>query len=292
MGSTRTVKTANGRSLGVHDGGDPGGAPVVIHHGTPGSGLLYAPGEALAREQGIRLIGYDRPGYGDSTRVPGRSIADCAADVGAIADALGLDRYTSWGISGGGPHVLACAALCDSRLTAVASLAAVAPWNSDGLDWLAGMGDSNIDEFDAVLAGETALRPLLDRDRAEMLAAAPNELVTVWESLLGDEDRAVLSEEFAAYILAAGALGLRDGVDGWLDDNLAFVESWGFAPESVNRPVLLLHGADDRFVPVSHGRWLAARIPGVEARITEADGHLTLFERRLREVNEWLLSHS
>jgi pimeloyl-ACP methyl ester carboxylesterase len=292
MGSTRIVETAGGRSLGVHDGGDPGGAPVVIHHGTPGSGLLYAPAEALAREQGIRLIGYDRPGYGDSTRVPGRSIADCAADVGAIADALELDRYTSWGISGGGPHVLACAALCDDRLTAVASLAAVAPWNSDGLDWLAGMGDSNIDEFDAVLAGETALRPLLDRDRAEMLAAAPNELVTVWESLLGDEDRSVLSEEFAAYILAAGALGLRDGVDGWLDDNLAFVEPWGFAPESVNRPVLLLHGADDRFVPVSHGRWLAARIPGVEARITEADGHLTLFERRLREVNEWLLSHS
>jgi len=292
MGSTRTVETANGRSLGVHEGGDPGGAPVVIHHGTPGSGLLYARAEALAREQGIRLIGYDRPGYGDSTRASGRSIADCAADVGAIADALGLDRYTSWGISGGGPHVLACAALCDDRLTAVASLAAVAPWNSDGLDWLAGMGDSNIDEFDAVLAGETALRPLLDRDRAEMLAAAPNELVTVWSSLLGDEDRSVLSEEFAGFILAAGTLGLRDGVDGWLDDNLAFVEPWGFAPESVNRPVLLLHGADDRFVPVSHGRWLADRIPGVEARITDADGHLTLFERRLREVNEWLLSHS
>jgi pimeloyl-ACP methyl ester carboxylesterase len=291
MGSTRTVETANGRRLGVHEGGDPGGAPVVIHHGTPASGLLYARSEALAREQGIRLIGYDRPGYGDSTRVPGRSIADCAADVGAIADALGLDRYTSWGISGGGPHVLACAALCDDRLTAVASLAAVAPWNSDGLDWLAGMGESNVEEFDAVLAGETALRPLLDRDRAEMLAAAPNELVTVWESLLGDEDRSVLSEEFAAYILAAGALGLRDGVDGWLDDNLAFVESWGFEPESINRPVLLLHGADDRFVPVSHGRWLAARIPGVEARITDADGHLTLIERRLREVNEWLLSH-
>jgi pimeloyl-ACP methyl ester carboxylesterase len=291
MGSTRTVETANGRRLGVHEGGDPGGAPVVIHHGTPASGLPYARSEALAREQGIRLIGYDRPGYGDSTRLPGRSIADCAADVGAIADALGLDRYTSWGISGGGPHVLACAALCDDRLTAVASLAAVAPWNSDGLDWLAGMGESNVEEFDAVLAGETALRPLLDRDRAEMLAAAPNELVTVWESLLGDEDRSVLSEEFAAYILAAGALGLRDGVDGWLDDNLAFVESWGFEPESINRPVLLLHGADDRFVPVSHGRWLAARIPGVEARITDADGHLTLIERRLREVNEWLLSH-
>ena len=292
MASTRTVETADGRNLGVYEGGDATGAPVLIHHGTPASGLLYARADALAREQGIRLIGYDRPGYGDSTRAPGRTIADCAADVGAIADALGLDRYTSWGISGGGPHVLACAALCDERLTAVASLAAVAPWDSEGLDWLAGMGESNVDEFDAVLAGETALRPLLERDRAEMLAAAPSDLVTVWSSLLGEEDRSVLSEEFAGYILASGALGLRDGVDGWLDDNLACVQPWGFAPESIDRPVLLLHGTDDRFVPVSHGRWLAARIPGVEAWIAAADGHLTLLARRLHEVNEWLLSHS
>jgi pimeloyl-ACP methyl ester carboxylesterase len=292
MATTHTVKTADGRNLGVHEGGDASGAPVVVHHGTPASGLLYSRAEALAREQGIRLIGYDRPGYGDSTRAPGRTIADCAADVGAIADALGLDRYTSWGISGGGPHVLACAALCDERLTAVASLAAVAPWEAEGLDWLAGMGESNVEEFDAVLAGETALRPVLDRDRAEMLAAAPSDLVNVWSTLLGEEDRSVLSEEFAGYILASSAHGLRDGVDGWLDDNLAFVQPWGFAPESINRPVLLLHGTDDRFVPVSHGRWLAARIPGVEPLIAAADGHLTLLERRLHEVNEWLLAHS
>ncbi len=290
--TTRTIETADGRTLGLYEGGDPSGAPVVMHHGSPGSGLLYARHDVLAREQGIRLIGYDRPGYGDSARVPGRAIANCAADVDAIADALGLERYTSWGISGGGPHVLACAALCDERLTAVASLAAVAPWGAEGLDWLAGMGESNVEEFDAVLAGEAALRPPLERDRAEMLAAAPSDLVTVWSSLLGEEDRSVLSEEFAGFILESGAVGLRDGVDGWLDDNLAFVQPWGFAPDAINRPVLLLHGADDRFVPVSHGRWLAARIPGVEPRITDADGHLTLLERRPREVNEWLLSHS
>jgi pimeloyl-ACP methyl ester carboxylesterase len=289
---TRTIETADGRTLGLYEGGDPSGAPVVIHHGTPGSGLLYAETEALAREQGVRLIGYDRPGYGDSSRAPGRTVASCAADVNTIADALDLDRYTSWGLSGGGPHVLACAALCDERLTAVASLAAVAPWDSEGLDYLAGMGEANVEEFDAVLAGEAALRPVLDRDRAEMLAAAPSELVNVWSSLLGEQDRSVLSEEFAGYILDSGALGTRDGVDGWLDDNLAFVQPWGFTPASIDRPVLLLHGTDDRFVPVSHGRWLAAHIPGVEARISAADGHLTLLERRMHEVNDWLLSHS
>jgi pimeloyl-ACP methyl ester carboxylesterase len=292
MAATRTVETADGRSLGVHEGGDPEGAPVVVHHGSPGSGLFYPTADTLAREGGIRLIGYDRPGYGNSTRAAGRSVADCAADVDAIADALGLDRYASWGISGGGPHALACAALCDERLTGVASLAAVAPWGAEGLDWLAGMGESNIEEFDAVLAGETALRPALERDRAELLAAAPAELVEVWSTLLGPEDRSVLTEELAAFLVESAALGLRDGVDGWLDDNFAFVKPWGFDVTSVDRPVLLLHGGDDRFVPVSHGRWLADRIPGVEARITDADGHLTLVERRVGEVHEWLLSHA
>src|SRR4051812_47682717 len=127
----------------MHEAGDPDGLPVVVHHGTPASGLLYDVHVELAREQGIRLIGYDRPGYGPSDRHIGRSVADAASDVSAIADSLGLDRYGSWGISGGGPHVLACAALCDERLVAAASLAAVAPYGAQGLDWLEGVGEEN-----------------------------------------------------------------------------------------------------------------------------------------------------
>ena len=127
-----------------------------MHHGTPSSGLLYDVHAALAADQGIRLIGYDRPGYGGSTRAPGRRVVDCVADVHAIADGLGLDRFATWGISGGGPHALACAALCDERLVATASLAAVAPYEADGLDWLEGMGESNHAEFGKVLDGEDA----------------------------------------------------------------------------------------------------------------------------------------
>lgn len=273
----------------IHEGGDPGGVPVLMHHGTPGSGLLYAGHDALAREQGIRLIGYDRPGYGASSRHAGRAISDCVADVEAIADALGLERFASWGISGGGPHALACAALCSDRLVAVASLASVAPYGAEGLDWLAGMGESNVEEFDAVLAGEAALRPLLERDRDELLQAMPEMLVSAWETLLGPEDRAVLSGELAEFLVDSCAHGLQPGVDGWLDDNLTFVRDWGFELGAIDRPVLLLHGDDDRFVPVSHAHWLAERIPGVEARIDARDGHLTLLERRVREAHEWLL---
>ena len=288
----QTIATAEGRTLAVHSDGDPAGFPVVMHHGTPSSGLLYERHVELAHEQGIRLVGYDRPGYGGSAREPGRSVSDCAADVDAIADALRLDRFATWGISGGGPHALACAALCDRRLVAAASLAAVAPQDAEGLDWLAGMGDENHIEFGHAAAGEEQLRTYLAAEAEEIRAAGPERLVAVMETLLGPEDRAVLSGAFAEYLLKADRHGLADGVDGWVDDDLAFLAPWGFELSSIDRPVLLLHGDDDRFVPVAHGRWLADHIPGVEARIDAADGHLTLIERRLREVNEWLLAHS
>ena len=288
----QTIQTRDKRSLDVHEAGDPAGFPVIHHHGTPSAGLPYDTHAALAREQGIRLIGYDRPGYGNSTRAKGRRVADCVADVMEIADTLELGRFATWGISGGGPHALACAALCDERLAATASLAAVAPYDANGLDWLEGMGDSNHVELARVHDGEEALRGFCESKAVAMLAAGPKELVQVLETLLGAEDRAVLTGRFAEYLLACDHHGLASGVDGWVDDDFAFLGPWGYDVTDIATPVLLLHGEDDRFVPVSHGHWLAARIPGVEARIAADDGHLTLIERRMREVNEWLLSHN
>ncbi len=203
-----------------------------------------------------------------------------------------LDRFATWGISGGGPHALACAALCDRRLVAAASLAAIAPYGAGDLDWLAGMGEENHVEFGHAQAGEDTLRAYLVPEGQQLLDATPDELVAVMETLLGPTDRAVLSGAFAEYLLAADRHALAGGVDGWVDDDLAFLTPWGFELGSIDRPVLLLHGGDDCFVPVSHGHWLADRIPEVEARIEASDGHLSLFEQRMREVNDWLLAHS
>jgi pimeloyl-ACP methyl ester carboxylesterase len=285
------VQTADGRVLEVHEEGDPVGLAVIVHHGTPMSGLQYEPHVELAREQGIRLLGYDRPGYGGSSRHRGRSVADCVVDVHAIADALELERFASWGVSGGGPHVLACAALCDKRLTAVASLAAVAPYGGDGLDWLAGMGEDNVAEFGLALEGEDALRPFVERHSSSHTQGV-EELIEGLRTLIGEADRAVLTGRFAEYFLESDRHAFETGVDGWIDDDLAFAKHWGFELAAIERPVLLLQGDDDLMVPPAHGRWLAARIPGVDARIDAADGHLTLVERRMKEVNEWLLSHS
>jgi pimeloyl-ACP methyl ester carboxylesterase len=290
--TTRIVRAPDGRELALYEGGDANGLPVIVHHGTPSSGLLYGPWVENASSAGIRLIGFDRAGYGGSTRLPGRAVSAAAADVEAIADVLGLDRFATWGISGGGPHALACAALSGERLTACASLAGVAPWGAEDLDWLAGMGEANLAEFDAILAGEPTLRPLVERDRAEMLGTGPDELKQLLDSLLGDADRAVLEGGIAEWMTSTDANGLHHSSDGWIDDDLAFVAPWGFDPAEISRPVLILQGGDDRFVPRSHGEWLAARIPGAEARIDDVNGHLTLLENHVPDVHEWLLANS
>src|SRR3954471_22814819 len=143
---THEIATPDGRTLHVHEAGDPGGRAVVTHHGTPSSGGHYTPHAADAAQRGLRLIGYDRPGYGGSTPHRGRTVADAARDVATILDALGVERFATWGQSGGGPHVLACAALLPDRCAAAASLAGVAPYDAQGLDWLAGQGEMNLAE--------------------------------------------------------------------------------------------------------------------------------------------------
>lgn len=284
---TETIRTPDGRALEVHELGDPNGLPVFVHHGTPGSGGLYPAWET----PGIRLIGYDRAGYGGSSRNPGRTISSIAADIDAIADELGLERFAAWGLSGGGPHALATGALC-SRAVACASLAGVAPYGAEGLDWLAGMGEDNVKEFDLVLAGEDALRPAAERDRGEMMGLSAEQLHQAFDSLLGDADRAVLTGELADFISGNMKNGLREGADGWIDDDLAFVQPWGFSLDAIPCPVLVVQGGDDRFVPKAHGEWLAAHIPGAEAWIDDENGHLTLVQNRVAEAHDWLLAHS
>ena len=285
----RVVRAPDGRELEVFDCGATDGVPVLVHHGTPSSGLPYAPHVRDAEEKGIRLIGYSRPGYGRSTPRPGRTVADAAADVEAICDTLGLERICSWGISGGGPHVLACAALLPERVAAAASLASVAPYGAEGLDWLAGMGESNLDEFGAVAEGRDALTAFLERERARMPRANPEQLLEAWSTLLSEADAAVVTGAFAEYLLETTQHGIGERLDGWLDDDLAFEAPWGFELAQIAVPVQLWQGEQDRFVPYAHGEWLAARIPGVEARLTPEDGHLTLIERRVPEVHAWLL---
>jgi pimeloyl-ACP methyl ester carboxylesterase len=284
------VRTADGRRLRVQEGGAPRGRPVLVHNGTPNSRLLYEPSVRLAEAQGVRMISYDRPGYGGSDRDPGRSVASCAGDVRAIADALGIERLAVWGISGGGPHAIACAALLPDLVPAVGVLASIAPWGAEGLDYFEGMGSENVEDFELTIRDRAAGRAKHEQDRVESLAATPETLYTTIETLLSPVDRGALTPTLTEFLYESTQVGLGPGADGWWDDDLAFAEPWGFELEQIRTPVLLLHGRQDRFVPFSHGEWLAAHIPGVEPRLLDHDGHLTLIENHLEGVHEWLLA--
>jgi pimeloyl-ACP methyl ester carboxylesterase len=284
----RAVRTPDGRTLAVEDAGDSAGRSVLVHLGTPDSRHLYGPWVADAAGRGLRLISYDRPGYGGSTPQPGRSIADCVGDVRAICAALGIDRLAMWGWSGGGPHALACAALLPDLVSAAASLASLAPYEAEGLDYFAGMGQENADDTRLLLTDPEAARDKTDKDREEFLAASASDLAQAFGSLVTPVDAAVLHGGMASWLAYAIHDGLAPGSQGWWDDSRAHLDPWGFELADITVPVLLLHGRQDNFVPFGHGQWLATHIPGVEARLLDNDGHLTLAEHRIGEVHAWL----
>lgn len=288
----RSVTTSDGRTLTVREGGDPEGFPILAIAGTPGSSMLYEPHSRDAAERGIRLFSYDRPGYGGSTRQKGRSVADCAQDIAAVCDALGVERFCVWGISGGGPHALAAGALLPERLIAVAVLASTAPYDAEGLDFFEGMGELNVEEFGKIFEGEEAHRASMEKERQDLLTATPEQLLELWQTLLGPSDREVATGELAAFLLDHMRAGIGPSGDGWIDDAVAFVTPWGFDLASIRVPVQLWQGEQDSFVPYGHGVWLAEHIPGVDARLTAEDGHLTLAERRVPEVHGWLLAQA
>ena len=283
------ISTGDGRRLQILEQGASDGRPVLVHNGTPNARLLYGPAARLAEKQGIRLMSYDRPGYGGSDRDPDRSVASCVNDVRAIAEALGIERLAVWGISGGGPHAMACAALLPDLVPAVAVLASIAPWGADGLDYFEGMGRENVEDTKVTLNNRAAGRAKHEKDRVDMLAVTPEAIYTMMETLLSPADHAALTPALAEFLYESAQLGLAPGADGWWDDDVAFLEPWGFQLGQIRTPVLLLHGRQDRFVPFAHGEWLARHIPGVEARLLDHDGHLTLIDNHLEEVHEWLL---
>jgi len=286
----RQIEIPGKRRLDVIDTGKVGDPAVLVHHGTPGAGELFSGWIADAERRGIRLIGYSRPGYGASTRSTGRQVSEAASDVAAIADQLQISKLATWGYSGGGPHALSCAATLPDLVVAAATVASVAPYDAEGLDYLAGMGEGNVEEFDAILQGEAASRPLYEAAVAAMPTTVEG-VVDEMASVLSPPDRAAIREHLGEWMLAMFADAFAQGADGWLDDSLAFVRPWGFEPAQIRVPLQLWQGQHDLMVPPTHGHWLAGRLPKAEWHYLPDSGHLTLLVDQVPLIHEWLLAH-
>jgi pimeloyl-ACP methyl ester carboxylesterase len=275
--------------LAVEISGSTTGTPVFLMHGTPGSRSGPKPRGIVLYRLGVRLISYDRPGYGGSDRHQGRRVADAASDVATIADDLGIDRFAVVGRSGGGPHALACAALLADRVTRAAVLVSLAPSDAPGLDWYGGMTGSNVDEYSSADADPSALTASLTT-RADDVRRDPESLVAFLRPSLSERDHRVVGDVAIRRLLTdTYAEAVRHGADGWIDDALAFRHAWGFDLSSIRSAVRLWHGEDDRFSPVSHTHWLAEHIPNAEVEVQPGAAHFGAVEI-LPQMLAWLVA--
>jgi pimeloyl-ACP methyl ester carboxylesterase len=284
------VRAPDGRELAYREHGDPAGAPVVFHHGTPGSRLGRHPDESVYAACGVRLVAYDRPGYGRSSPRPGRRVADAAGDTRTLADALGLERFGVLGVSGGGPHALACAALLGGRVTRAAVMVGAAPSDDPGFDFLAGMAELNVREFGAAVEGPEAIAAYL-APFVEELERDPDLVLETIAREVPAPDRAVLARPDARQVMRDSlAESVRQGVRGWADDDLAFAAPWGFEIGAIATPVRLWQGELDVLVPRSHAEYLQARIPEATFELVPDAGHFLLDE--LEGALRWLAAGS
>ena len=262
--------------LRVYDSGG-GDLCVFWHHGTPNTGAPPEPLMPAAAERGIRWLSYDRPGYGGSAPRPGRTVGSASGDVLAIADALGIERFAVMGHSGGAPHALASAALLGDRVLGAVCVSGLAPWSAEDLDWYAGMGPAGSDELRAAAEGRGALEACLASSEFDPELFTPS-------------DHATLTGPWSWLSTVVGE-ALAGGLDGMVDDDLAYVAPWGFEPGHVAGPVLFVHGVQDRVVPAAHSTWLARRCPSASLWLRPDDGHISVLNAAV-DALDWLVDRA
>ncbi|NEA31575.1 alpha/beta hydrolase [Streptomyces sp. SID13031] len=270
------LQLSDGRTLHVYDTGR-GGLPVCWHHGTPNLGAPPEPLFEVAERLGLRWFSFDRPGYGGSTPAPGRTMASTADDLAQAADSLGFDRFAVVGYSGGGSYALGSAATLGDRVRAVVTLAAIAPYGVDGLDWFEGMVPSGVASLRAALGGRAAKE-------------AHEATGVEYDPEFTPADHATFDGPWGWLGKVAGG-GLDAGPYGLIDDDVSYVTPWGCEPATITAPTLLLHGDRDGIIPSSHGRWLAANCPTAELRSFPDDSHFTIVKHAEAGL-DWLTTHS
>ena len=262
----------DGRTLAYEDAGDPEGWPVFFFHGAPDSRLARHPDNELAVAAGARLITADRPGYGGSTRRPGRRLLDWAPEVAALADTLGVERLSVMGWSAGGPYALAVAHRLPDRVAAVAlaSSPGPPPWAPDTVK----------SDF-RLLWRLRHVRPaikLMVRSETKQARNHPSRYIeNVWLKDTPAADReAIQVEPVRAMAEQEVAEAARQGSGGYYDDMIAITRPWGFSPAQVHQPVALWHGAADAWVYPEMAKKLAAQLADSELKLLPGEGHFLL----------------
>ena len=275
-------KLKDGRELEILDNGINSDSAIVFHHGTPGHASMWSDWLESAASAGIRAIAYSRAGYGTSDRHPGRSVISINNDIAQILDGKNIEKFVSIGWSGGGPHCLANT--LEPRNVGAISLAGVGAYGIGDLDFLAGMGPENHDEFGAALKGEAVIDKWMQDNAGSMKSVTGAEIREAFGGLIGDADKAVLEGEAADHMAASMRSALAVSFDGWIDDDLVFIKPWGFDLGSITKPVFIWQGDDDFMVPHAHSYWLEKHIPTATLSFKSGEGHISLGIKYRNEI--------
>jgi len=272
-----TLSLSDDRELDVITAGE-GTRAVVLQHGTPSDASIWAPWVEPVVARGFRFVAVSRPGYATSARWHGRTVADAASDIAEVLEHLDVAEFVTAGWSGGGPHALATATLLPNA-RGVATLAGVGPYGEPDLDFLAGMGPENEEEFGAVVAGEAALTQWMQTNTPGFMHVTAAEVAAAFGGLVPQVDIDSLNNGFAETMAASDRRALAHGWTGWFDDDFAFVKPWGFELDALiakGIPVVIWQGDLDLMVPEAHGLWLHNRITGSALRRVAGHGHISL----------------
>ena len=270
-----SLRLSDGRRLAYAEWGDVDGAPVIHHHGMPGSRLDHAASNDVYRRAGVRVITPDRPGYGLSDSLPHRSALDWPADVVQLADHLGFERFAVTALSGGGLYALACAAAIPERLTEVVVVGCPAPLDRPGA--LGGMRLENV--IGLRVAG---LAPWLFHAGAALLAGSVRRHPEVFLAE-GTQGQPPADRHWSKlpWVRADATGNLREafrhGALGYAQDVALLMRPWGFDVERVESRVQLWHGDADRVIPIHHSRYLASVLPNATLRVCPDEGHMLLW---------------
>ena len=274
------LRLRDGRDLAWRLRGTEG--PVLLRiQGTPGSRIARDPDHATQGRLGVRYLTVDRPGFGSSTRKPGRGIADLADDYAHLLDHLELDRVAVTGRSGGGPHALALAAVHPDRVSAVSVIVGAAPLIAEEASRLVGV---NAEAYALADQGWDALHEFLEQTRTRLLEEGMAQVLADAPA----DDRAHMADPAWQRGNAADlAEALRQGAEGWTDESLALHADWDFDPTAIRASVVWWHGRGDLNAPFTAAERAIARVPGARLQVLAGEGHFATLahtEEILREL--------
>ena len=274
------LKLRDGRAFDYITNDSENSSAILFHHGTPGECTGWQ--TWFDEINGVKAIAASRPGYGLSDRNKGRTVARDLDDLSELLEFLKVESFVSVGWSGGGPHAINMTrhSLCKGAIT----LAGVGEWGNSDLNFLDGMGPENHDEFGAALAGEVQIEDWMKRNSPGMKNISAPDLVAGFGGLIGDADKKALTSDVADVYAASFRRALSVSYYGWLDDDLAFVQKFGFDLAKVNKPILVWQGDDDFMVPKAHSEWLAKHIPTAKLNFVPGHGHISLGEDYRSEI--------